>query len=206
MADPSNADDGRLVWVSDLVPLLSPTLGEEKSAEVIGVAARQLGLAPPFKQDEARTVLRTLASWTGIVGVAARFATARASTMFRAVMAAAPLSSRVESKPSSMPISSSPVSDPDDPRRASGRRAATTLPSSDHRVAVHRLVELLAPSVGQEKSEEAVRDAMSRLGFQGDELDAKQSLRVLELLATSGGIVGVTARFAKARLLLLFPA
>jgi hypothetical protein len=201
MVDPSNADDGRLVWVSDLVPLLSPTLGEERSAEVLGIAARQLGFAPPFKPEEARAILRTLASWTGIVGVAARFATARASTVFRAVAAdAPPISSHIESKPASQ-------SDPDsDVRRSSGRRPAISLPASERRVAVERLVELLAPSVGQEKSEEAVREAMGRLGFEGDELDGRQSLRVLELLATMGGIVGVTARFAKARLLLLFPA
>src|SRR5579859_7716877 len=123
MVDPSNADEGRLVWVSDLVPLLSPTLGDEKSAEVIGVASRQLGFAAPFKQEEARAILRALASWAGIVGVAARFATARASTMFRAV-GAGPISSHVESKPISAPTSSGPSSsDPDsDPRRASGRR------------------------------------------------------------------------------------
>jgi hypothetical protein len=201
MVDPSNADDSRLVWVSDLVPLLSPTLGEEKSAEVLGLAARQLGFAPPFKHEEARAILRTLASWTGIVGVAARFATARASTVFRAVAAdAPPNSSHIESKPASQ-------SDPDsDVRRSSGRRPAINLPGSERRVAVDRLVELLATSVGQEKSEEVVREAMTRLGFEGDELDGRQSLRVLELLATMGGIVGVTARFAKARLLLLFPA
>jgi hypothetical protein len=204
MVDPSNADEGRLVWVSDLVPLLSPTLGDEKSAEVLGVAARQLGLAPPFKPDEARAILRTLASGTGIVGVAARFATARASTMFRA-LGAPPVSSRVESNPTSSPTSSQNDHEID-PRRASGRRPAITLPATEHRIAVHRLVELLAPSVGQEKSEEEVRDAMVRLGFEGDSLDARQSLRVLELLAATGGIVGVTARFAKARLLLLFPA
>src|ERR1043165_9858521 len=104
MADPSNADTGRLVWVSDLVPLLSPTIGDEKSGEVIGIAARQLGLAPPFKPDEARAILRTLAGWAGIVGVAARFATARASTMFRAV-AAAPISSHVEGRASLGPSS-----------------------------------------------------------------------------------------------------
>ncbi len=66
------------------------------------------------------------------------------------------------------------------------------------------LAEQLAASLGREKAEEAVVTAAERLGLQGDAYDRDQTLRILDLLAVESGLVGVVARFAKARVLLKF--
>jgi hypothetical protein len=49
---------------------------------------------------------------------------------------------------------------------------------------------------------EAIAAAEARVGLQGPDYDADQALAVLEELANAPGIIGVTARFSKARLLL----
>ncbi len=66
------------------------------------------------------------------------------------------------------------------------------------------LVGLLAGTVGQERAEEAVLDAVRRLGLPSRALSRDQILAVLDDLAARAGLVGVTARFAKARAILLF--
>ncbi|HJL17749.1 MAG TPA: hypothetical protein RMH99_18940 [Sandaracinaceae bacterium LLY-WYZ-13_1] len=61
------------------------------------------------------------------------------------------------------------------------------------------LARLLSASVGDEKASGAVRDAARRLGLTGP-LSRDEALDVLEAVAEEGGIVGVTARFAKSRI------
>jgi hypothetical protein len=60
------------------------------------------------------------------------------------------------------------------------------------------LVALLAPAIGDEKAKEAVEGAVETLGLRGD-LDRDQALIVLEKIAESQGLVGITARFAKTK-------
>jgi hypothetical protein len=77
---------------------------------------------------------------------------------------------------------------------------------ANQRVERVQIVNLLAPTLGEEKSEEVVLAALTRRQLPLDTLDQKQALTLLEDLAAQHGLVGVTARFAKARLILLFPS
>ncbi len=68
---------------------------------------------------------------------------------------------------------------------------------------IHELVAFFTSSVGDEKAREAVGAALSRLHLaHKNDLDRAESLRVLDEIAAAPGIVGVAARFAKARILL----
>ena len=62
----------------------------------------------------------------------------------------------------------------------------------------------LGESLGREKAEELVGDTARALGIQGDSYDKAQTLRILEQLAGSAGLVGIVARFAKVRIILQF--
>lgn len=60
------------------------------------------------------------------------------------------------------------------------------------------LVEALARGLGKDAARVHVDTAADALGC-GADLDAEEALRVLERLALEPGLVGVAARFAKAR-------
>ncbi len=80
-------------------------------------------------------------------------------------------------------------------------------PSGPHRVSQPSssaidLIPLLAPAIGVEKAREAIESGAARLGLDAKSLTHDQALSVLDLLAKAEGIVGVVARFAKARFLL----
>jgi len=64
------------------------------------------------------------------------------------------------------------------------------------------LVAQLTPALGQERATEQVNAACRRLAVDPSRLTREQAGRVLEALSAEAGLVGVTARFAKARLLL----
>jgi hypothetical protein len=64
------------------------------------------------------------------------------------------------------------------------------------------LVLLLSHSIGLEKAEECVSEAIRGLGLSPVALSRDDALAVLELLAGQPGIIGVTARFAKSRVYL----
>lgn len=61
------------------------------------------------------------------------------------------------------------------------------------------VTSLLAPTVGWERSEEAVAASIRRLTLDGGELSPAEVMQVLEDLALEQGIVGVTARFLVTR-------
>lgn len=64
-----------------------------------------------------------------------------------------------------------------------------------------KLAGLLSKSIGEEKAEDVVRAAARALGLGAlTTFTQKQALEVLESIASTPGIVGVTARFAKSRL------
>jgi hypothetical protein len=60
------------------------------------------------------------------------------------------------------------------------------------------LVAMLSRSIGEEAATVAVVRAADSLGL-GHELSIDAALRVLEILANEPGLVGVAARFSKAR-------
>lgn len=64
------------------------------------------------------------------------------------------------------------------------------------------LARLLAQSLGHEKATDAIHRAAHALGIRReiDVLDKSQALAVLEQVAQTPGLVGITARFAKSRL------
>lgn len=62
------------------------------------------------------------------------------------------------------------------------------------------LAKLLAQALGNEKASDAVNKAAQKLGLRRDVLDKDQALSVLEQIAQTPGLVGITARFAKSRL------
>lgn len=65
-----------------------------------------------------------------------------------------------------------------------------------------KLVAMLAESLGQEKANQVVCDTASRLGLRASEYDREEALSILEAMAGEPGLVGVVARFAKARVIL----
>jgi hypothetical protein len=64
-----------------------------------------------------------------------------------------------------------------------------------------RIAKLLASSLGLEKSVEAIDSAAATLGLP-EVLAPREALRLLEHLARAPGLVGISARFVKARLIL----
>jgi hypothetical protein len=73
--------------------------------------------------------------------------------------------------------------------------------STDGNLDVHRLASLLSKAVGDEKAEAAVREAAVSLGLgRTTHFSQDQALEILERVASTPGIVGVAARFAKSRL------
>lgn len=63
------------------------------------------------------------------------------------------------------------------------------------------IARLLSHTIGEEKAEQAVRDAARDAGLPPSRaLTHAQTIDLLERIALTPGIVGVTARFAKSRL------
>ena len=61
---------------------------------------------------------------------------------------------------------------------------------------------MLEPALGAEKAHAVVVETAARIGVIGDACTRAQASRVFEELAAMDGLVGVSARFAKARFLL----
>lgn len=174
------------VTVRSLIEMLAATLGWEKSAEVVNAAVQRLGLPPVVvSSTQGAAVLSELAKAPGMVGVTARFARSR---MELNGSPSAPLSGRT---------SVAPAASRDEAPPSSLRSVARSL-------LVGELVGLLASTVGQERAEEAVLEVVRRLGLPPRALSRDQTMLVLDDLAARAGLVGVTARFAKARAILLF--
>jgi hypothetical protein len=60
--------------------------------------------------------------------------------------------------------------------------------------------------VGEEKAKEAILQAAKALGLSSTELTRAEALQVLDVMAKSPGLLGVAARFGKARFLLRHPS
>lgn len=179
----------RTIHKSELECLLAPSLGKEKSAEVVASTARSLELTGNFYgPDEVREIFRRVRLQDGLVGVAARFVVSRGDVEA--------LASRVNANLAA-PSAREPASPPTTPTMARPRPAAAKS------VTTGEISTLLSPALGEEKSREAVVAAARRLGFEPDALVPQEALRILEDLASHEGIVGIVARFAKARFALM---
>ena len=166
-----------------VIELLAPALGKEKSKELISCSAKSLNYdTEQLTFEQAIEILTALGEQPGIVGVSARFARTRL------VVPHGEQTQRESRKRSPAPLDETTVG---------SCPAAPTLESEE-------LVELLAHSIGTEKSREVVSAALSELGLHAGTLDVHQAQQVLDLTAQSGGIVGVSSRFAKARLIFRF--
>lgn len=169
-------DTGRTISMDELTKLLAPALGEEKSEEIVLATARSLGFTPPYlSASEVRALFTAMAATEGLVGVVARFAISRGD------VDALVDSARTES--------------------ARNPRASETS-SAKGRFAPVDLLPLLAPALGTEKARDAVTASALRQRFDPRRLSHDEALAVLDDLAHTEGIVGVVARFAKARFLL----
>jgi hypothetical protein len=82
---------------------------------------------------------------------------------------------------------------------ASGARAKPA--EADEEVHANRIIELLTPALGLEKARELVLSELKRARLE-ETMARRQAEGVFDALAMLPGIVGITARFAKARFLL----
>lgn len=164
--------------------LLAPTAGWEKSEEAVGATLRRLGLgAAELTPAQVTEVLEDLAVEKGIVGVTARVVLSRNK-------ASSPEMQAVSLRP---PPPSAP---PDELAPASVRLAAT--------IGVHEVVAQLAPLMGADKASAAVQAALLYLGLPRERLDPEQTSRLLDELGHQDGVVGMTARFARGRVMARF--
>lgn len=185
----------------DLILALAPSLGEEKSAEVVTGALAKLGLdGPALEPPQVDAVLDLLASEPGLVGVAARVAKQRSRVFSDDPNASLTLDSSLRRSLFPRTV---------DPRMYESSLAVppsipppAPLPGERERVRVRDLVRMLATGIGDSKAEEVIRSVLARKSLDESNLTREAALGILESLAKEPGIVGVTARFAKARMLL----
>jgi len=177
----------RTISKDDVATVFTSALGPSKSDDVVTAAARSLGIPrPTYTSDEVRAIFGVLVRSEGLVGVIARFAMSRGDVDR--------LVSRTPQRISALPAPRAPL--PPSPRSAPPP-ARLVAQSVD-------LLPLLTPSLGAAKAREAVAEAAARCGVDTSSgLSRSGALRILDELARVDGIVGVVARFAKARFLLL---
>jgi hypothetical protein len=173
----------RPITKQDCAVLLTSALGQDKSDEVIVSTARTLGIArSAYTADDVRAIFDKLVKAEGLVGVVARFAVSRGD-----------VDKLIARAPKVLP----PVQ-VGRPQFRVGTSAAP--PASTERV---DLMHLLAPALGAEKARDAIEHAASRRGVDfATGLSHAGALAVLDEMTKVEGIVGVVARFAKARFLL----
>jgi hypothetical protein len=177
---------------SQLVGLLAPTLGLEKSEEVVTAAVRRLrlGVSDELTVAQALAILDDLTQTPGIVGVVARFVKARGE-----------LEDLTELVPSSVPPSSPAAMTAMTP----GGGVAVFRATDQIKVSKDELVALLSPALGEEKSGEAIAAYAPKVGALGTEFTRAQAAKMLELMSAADGILGVVASFARARFILKYP-
>jgi hypothetical protein len=176
----------RTISREDVAIVFASALGPAKSDEVVATAARTLGIArTTFTNDEVRAIFEVLVQTEGLVGVIARFAVSRGDVDR--------LVSRTPQHTAAQPVGRPQFQIATRPVAAAPRVVAQSVD----------LMGLLTPSLGAEKAREAIADAAARCGVDlGTGLSRSGALAVLDEMARVNGIVGVVARFAKARLLL----
>lgn len=178
----------RPVTKEDVAVLLTSALGQDKSDEVVSTAARSLGFVRgTFSGEEIRAIFERLVKSEGLVGVVARFAVSRGDVdelVARAPQRTDALTARrLHFEAGGRPLG--------------GASSPSPSPASID------LMPLLAPALGAEKARDAIVAAAARRGVDiAAGLSQSGALEVLDEMARIEGIVGVVARFAKARFLL----
>jgi hypothetical protein len=74
---------------------------------------------------------------------------------------------------------------------------------STPRLSEQELIDILAPSLGEEAAE-LVRGAAKQLGLAPGGFDRSQALAVLDTLAIKGGLIRYVSTYGKSRVLLRF--
>lgn len=174
----------RPITKHDCAVLLASALGQDKSDEVVVSTARTLGIARSgYTAEDVRAIFDKLVKAEGLVGVVARFAVSRGD-----------VDKLIARAPKVLP----PVQ-VGRPQFRVGT-APPAAPASTERV---DLMHFLAPALGAEKARDAIEQAASRRGVDFSAgLSHAGALAVLDEMTKVEGIVGVVARFAKARFLL----
>jgi hypothetical protein len=178
----------RSIKRSQLVGLLTPTLGLEKSDAQIVTAARELGisLSHEIRVDHVLLILDKLGTADGLVGVAARFVRARGE--LEALIGAPPASLRPHAPLLPTPALGLPVMRP---------VAA--------RVPLEEIAMFVAPALGDVVARESVGKHAAALGVQGPDASRADAAQILDAMSKVEGMIGVVASFAKARFLLKYP-
>lgn len=154
----------------ELESYFAPTVGAERSTEILRSAANELGwILETIDDARADAILKRLTLYPGIVGVTARFATQR-----RARNAAASGAFSVATG-SEVPASTSEA------------------------VEITALEQLLGASMDAAKARTIVAEYWRDDGLTGTRCTKRQALALLDRMAGAGGAVGVAATFAKAR-------
>jgi hypothetical protein len=195
---------GDTVNARDVASLLAATLGWEKSVQLVVEAARTMRFREEALQyEECIAILAMLGREDGIVGVAARFARTRADAPASNVTA---LHSAARANDAPTAIAAGLRAPPPEAPREGATAGSGTGPRSGPVLSARVLAELLAHTLGLEKAEEALITSARRLSLPHDKLDRDQASRVFEDLSQKDGLVGIAARFAKARMLLKYNA
>jgi hypothetical protein len=180
------ADEGDRRWSLDaLVSMLAPSVGNERARAATLSALAALGAREAtLDEEDARRVFAYLQGVGGLTGIAAR----RALTTLTA------------SDPVDRSVTT-PMAPLDKPRGLGLSDEAVTNEQRPKVSALTRrdIADLLEHAVGRAEAEAAVERASKSVGFQGSGSLA-EAMKVLEAIAAEPGLVGVAARFAKARL------
>jgi len=179
----------RPITKDDIAVLLASALGQDKSDEVVATAARAAGISrTAYLSDDIRGIFDRLVKAEGLVGVVARFAVSRGDVE--------KLIARVPKQPTKKKPKAG------GPGASSADREAASPQSLPPSVAID-IMHLIVPALGIEKSRDAVAQAAARCGVDmSSGLTYSGALAVLDEMTKVEGIVGVVARFAKARFLL----
>ena len=178
----------RPITRQDIAVLLASALGQDKSDEVVATAARAAGISrTAYLSDDIRGIFDRLVMAEGLVGVVARFAVSRGDV--ERLIARVP-------KEAWAPQVGRPNFG------AAAQQSAQSMPSMPPSVAID-IMHLIVPALGTEKAREAIEQAAARRGVDiATGLSYNGALAVLDEMTKVEGIVGVVARFAKARFLL----
>ncbi len=179
----------RPISKDDVAVLLASALGQHKSDELVTATASALGLTrASYSASDIRGIFDELAKTEGLVGVVARFAISRGDVD--------KLVARAE-KAEALGPANRP-----DAREGSSPLAEGALPPATARRSTE-IAHLISPALGIEKAREAIGHAATRRGVDlSAPLSHADALALLDEMTKVEGIVGVVARFAKARFLL----
>jgi hypothetical protein len=177
------------ITFAQLIHAFTPTVGVEESKEVVLEVARGMGIqTDPLNQRQTLEILNRLAQREGMVGITARFVKARVES--GRLLPDAPAGQAAE------------VPEPGRLSLSDGWPAASEAFAEPVVIERARLVALLARNLGAELAEESFTTAARTLRLTRDAYTEDETMAILDALAEAPGVVGTTARFAKARLIL----